>query len=460
MADSPWQGDTCSLVDAFRSGQRTPLDELEATLAAIETSPLNAVSHVDADAARAAAATADVTLPFGGVPTGVKQGLSVAGWPACEGSLALADREHGFDATHTVRLRDAGAVLVCQTTQSEFAGLNQTRTKLYGATRNPWDLASTPGGSSGGSAALVAGGVLTLATAGDGGGSTRIPAGFCGLPGLKGTYGRIPKGPDASLGNMTAVSGCMSRSVRDIARYLDVTAGWDPRDPFSLPKVEGWERDLGTRDLRGLRVVVAPDLQGKAVVRQAVAELIEAQAELLIGDAGLRRVDVDVDVAEGSLEWAVGGMSGILRELGDRWPECADQLTGAIRYGIEMSEKLFTLEMAKAMDVLRTENNEKMARLFDQADLVIASTNPDVAFVADGRIPTTVEGVEAGLGNNGALTIPSNFYGNAAISIPVGSVDGKPVGLQILAPHFREDWLLDLALLVERNRPWPLVAPI
>jgi len=459
MADTPWQGDTCSLVDAFRSGERSPVEELDATLQALEASPLNAVSHIDADAARAAAAEADVALPFGGVPTGVKQGLAVAGWPACEGSLALVGQEHSYDATHTSRLRGAGAVLVCQTTQSEFAGLNQTRTKLYGPTRNPWDLEATPGGSSGGSAALVAGGALTLATAGDGGGSTRIPAGFCGLPGLKGTYGRIPKGPNAALGNMTAVSGCMSRSVRDIARYLDVTAGWDARDPFSLPKVEGWERDLGTRDLRGLRVVVAPDLNGKAVVRQAVVELIEAHAAMLIADAGLRQVDVEVDVAEGSLEWAVGGMSGILRELGDRWPECADQLTGAIRFGVEMSEKLFNLEMATKMDILRTENNEKMAKLFSQADLVIASTNPNVAFVADGRIPTEVEGKEAGLGNNGALTIPSNFYGNPAISIPVGSVDGKPVGMQVMAPHFRDDWLLDLALLVERNRPWPLVAP-
>ena len=458
MTDAPWTGDACSLVEAFRAGDRSPVEELEATFAAIEASELNAVSHVDAEAARAAAEGADVSLPFGGVPTGVKLGTAVAGWPATEASLALVGEEWGYDSVHAERLRAGGAVLCAQTTMSEFAGLNQTRTRLHGATRNPWDLEATPGGSSGGSAALVAGGVMSLATAGDGGGSTRIPAGFCGLPGLKGTYGRIPKGPHAPMGNLTAVSGCMSRSVRDIARYLDVAAGFDPHDPFSLPKVEGWERDLGTRDLAGLKVVVAPDLN-VAVVSRAVSELVAEHAELLIADAGLRQVDVDVRVAEGSLEWAVGGMTGIMRALGDRYPDCADQLTPAIRFGMQMANEMMDLTMATRIDVQRTENNERMAELFDQVDLVICSTNPDVAFEAAGRLPESVDGQAVPMGNNGALTIPSNFYGNPAISIPIGQVAGRPVGMQVLAPHHRDDLLLDLALLVERERPWPLVAP-
>lgn len=458
MGDTPWQSDACSLVDAFRSGERTPLEELDATFAALEASALNATSHLDMDAARAAARAADVSLPFGGVPTGVKQGNPVAGWPNTEGSLALVGDEHGYDSTHTARLRGAGAVLVCQTTQSEFAGLNQTRTRLYGATRNPWDLDATPGGSSGGSAALVAGGVLTVATAGDGGGSTRIPAAFCGLPGLKGTYGRIPKGPNTEMGNLTAVSGCLTRSVRDIARYLDVVAGWDPRDPFSLPQVEGWERDLGTRDLTGLRATVRPDL-GVARVHSAVAAMVEHHASLLIADAGLRRVETTAPLAEGSLEWAMGGMAGILRALGDRWPDCAEQLTPAIRTGLQLAEQLLDLHLVTRIDEQRTENNERMAALFDDADLIICATTPDVAFVADGRIPTVVEGHEVQLGNQGALTIPANFYGNPSISIPIGTFDGRPVGMQVMAPHFHEDWLLDLALTVERERPWPLVAP-
>ncbi len=198
-AVGPWAGDTVSLVEAFRSGARSPVEELEATLAAVAASELNAFTHIDAEAARRQAEAADVSKPLGGVPIAMKQGQKVQGWPATEGSKALADLTHDHDSTMTARLREAGAVLFGQTTQSEFAGLNHTRTRLYGITRNPWDLARTPGGSSGGSAAAVAGGLCTMASAGDGGGSTRIPAAFCGLPGLKPTYGRIPKGPRMSM---------------------------------------------------------------------------------------------------------------------------------------------------------------------------------------------------------------------------------------------------------------------
>jgi aspartyl-tRNA(Asn)/glutamyl-tRNA(Gln) amidotransferase subunit A len=458
MTDSPWQGDAVSLVEAFRSGQRSPLEELEATLAAVEASLLDAVCHLDPDGARAVARDADVNAPFGGVPLAVKLGTAVGGWPASEASIPLADLVHGHDSTMVRRLRGAGAVLFGQSTMSEFAGLNQTRTKLHGATRNPWDLERTPGGSSGGASALVSGGVCTLATGGDGGGSIRIPAAFCGLPGLKPTYGRIPKGPHGHQGNLTAVSGCLTRSVRDIARYLDVTAGHDLRDPFSLPAVERWEAELGTRDLRGLRVVVRPDL-GRATVHPAVAEQVHEAAEALVRDAGLRRCDVDVRVPTGSFEWALGGMARIREQLGDRWPDCAPDLTPAIRYGIELAEQAFDLGVQARIEQQRTANTEVMAALFDQVDLVVSATTPDVAFAADGSFPTEVDGVAVDLSNQGALTIPANFYGNPAISVPVGTHDGLPVGMQVMAPHFREDVLLDLALLIERERPWPLVAP-
>ena len=458
MAELPWAGDTASLVDAFRSGDHAPVDELDAVLAAVHASGLNAFCHLDADAARDAAAHADVSAPFGGVPLAVKLGTRVAGWPANEASIPLSSQTHAHDATMVARLRDAGAVLFGQTTMSEFAGLNQTRTKLHGATGNPWNPERTPGGSSGGAAAAVAGRLCTLATGGDGGGSIRIPAAFCGLPGLKCTYGRIPKGPHMAMGNLTAVSGCLTRSVRDIARYLDVTSGFDRRDPFSLPKVDGWERDLGTHDVRGLRVAVSVDLGGAAVQRD-VAALVAEHAELLIADAGLDRRDVDVVPPEGSFEWALSGMVGVRKELGDHWPDCADDLTPAIRFGMQLAEEHFSIDAAVRIERMRTENNERMAALFDEVDLVISATNPDVAFAADGRIPTTVDGVEVGLGNQGQLTIPANFYGNPSISIPIGTIDGLPVGMQVMAPHFHEDWLLDLALLVERERPWPLVAP-
>jgi aspartyl-tRNA(Asn)/glutamyl-tRNA(Gln) amidotransferase subunit A len=457
MPDNPWSGDACSLVDAFRAGERSPLEELDATLAAVDASELNAFCFVDRDAARATAREADVDLPFGGVPLPVKQGVHVTGWPLTEASIPLRDEVSTFDGTMVTRLRESGAVLFGQTTMSEFAGLNQTWTKLNGATRNPWNLERTPGGSSGGASAAVSGGIATIATGGDGGGSIRIPAAFTGLPGLKCTYGRIPKGPEASMNNLTAVSGCLSRSIRDIARYLDVTNGFDHRDPFSLLRVDGWERDLGTRDLGGLRVAVSPSL-GSATVAAAVAELVVAHAEMLVADAALTRVDIDLVTPRGSLAWALGGMGRLREQLGDRWPECAPDLTPNIRFGLELAEKMFDLDTAARIESQRTDNTERMAAIFDQVDLVISATTPDVAFAADGDFPTEIDGDEVDLSNQGALTIPANFFGNPSISIPVGTVDGLPVGMQIMARHHHEDLLLDLALLVERNRPWPLVA--
>ena len=224
----PWSGDSCSLVDAFRARELSPAEALEECLGAIEASELNAFSHVAADEARADAAAADVSLPFGGVPIGVKELTAVAGWPDTEASLAFRDRVATHDATMVARLRAAGGVLTGLTTASEFGGINVTFTKLNGPSRNPWDETKNPGGSSGGSAAAVAGGLVPIATGGDGGGSIRIPAAFCGLPGLKSTYGRIPKGPPAEIGNVTSVSGCLSRSVRDIACLLYTSPS--PRD--------------------------------------------------------------------------------------------------------------------------------------------------------------------------------------------------------------------------------------
>jgi aspartyl-tRNA(Asn)/glutamyl-tRNA(Gln) amidotransferase subunit A len=160
--DLPWQGDACSLVDAFRAGERSPVDELDATLAAIERSDLNAFAHVDPERARAAAAGADVSLPFGGVPTGIKELEPVDGWPWTQASLALKDRVADHTSHHVERLLAAGAVPVGSTTASELGGLNVSVTRINGVTHNPWRHGRTTGGSSAGSAAAVAGGLLTL----------------------------------------------------------------------------------------------------------------------------------------------------------------------------------------------------------------------------------------------------------------------------------------------------------
>jgi len=458
MTTTPWLGDTCSLVDCFRRRERDPKEELEAVLSAVETSRLNAVPFLDPEAARQAVASADPSLPFGGVPVGVKELEHVEGWPATDASVALADLVGDHTSTMVERLRAAGAVTVGQTAASEFGGLNVSTTKLHGITHNPWQEGRTAGGSSGGSAAAVVGGLMPIATGGDGGGSIRIPAGFCGLVGMKGTAGRIPRGPRAEIAPLTVVIGCLARSVRDVARWYDVCAGYHPRDPYSLPRVEGWERDLDSHDLRGLRAVIAPDL-GNAVVRPEVEASVREGAEALARDAGLRLVDVPVQLPGLGYEWAMSNLSQVLRLLGDRWPACKDDLTLEMAFGLELAEQVFDLALAARVETQRTEANERMADLFDQVDLVICATNPDVAFPAHVGLNTRVGARSVGPENNGSLTIPANIVGNPAISIPVAPVDGLPVGMQIVGRHHADALLLDLARVVERERPWPLVAP-
>jgi len=458
--------DACSLVDAFRAGTLSPTEALDASLAAIADSSLNAVSFVDEEQARKTAAAADVSRPFGGVPIGVKELDPVQGWPRTEASLVLKDRIADYDGTMTSRLRQAGAVLVGQTTASEFGGINCTYTRLHGATSNPYDLERTPGGSSGGSAASVSGGLLPICTGGDGGGSIRIPAGFTGLFGLKATFGRIPKGPRAEIEPLTAVIGCLSRSVRDAARWYDVCNGASEYDPFSLPRVEGWEAGLGTLDLAGMKVVVSTDL-GAAFVASAVKERVEHAAADLIADAGLERVDISVSLPRGGLEWALAGTASLLVDLGDRYPACESELTPEIMLAANIATNHYGLETAKDIEIFRRDMIVKLATLFDQVDFIICATNPDVAFPAKGPMPTVVDGVdlvsevgfEAAVGNNGALTIPANTTGNPAVAIPAGLVDGLPVSMQIIGRHHAEPLLLELARVVERERPWPLVAP-
>jgi Asp-tRNA(Asn)/Glu-tRNA(Gln) amidotransferase A subunit family amidase len=466
VTDQPWLGDACSLVDAFRAGTITPTEALDASLAAIDTSELNAFSHLDTDAARVTAASADVSLPFGGVPMGIKELETVNRWPYTEASLVFKDRVADHDTIQVTRLRAAGAVLAGQTTASEFGGINCTTTKLHGTTRNPWNLDRTPGGSSGGTAAAVAGGLLPIASGGDGGGSIRIPAGFTGMFGLKSTFGRIPKGPQALQPPLTVVVGCLSRSVRDTARWFDVCNGFDPRDTLSLPRVEGWEAGLDTFELAGKRAVISIDL-GSAIVEPRCAALVLDLAETLIAGAGLTRVDVVVELPQGGLEWAMSNLIGLAGTLGDRYPTCNDDLTPEIQLGMNLATHNLNVQTAGATEMFRIDVNERMADIFEHTDFIFAAANPDVAFDAIGPMPTTVGDVDLikeygfnkAIGNNGALTIPANLTGNPAVSIPAGLVDGLPVALQVIGRHHEEQLLLDLARIAERERPWPLVAP-
>jgi Asp-tRNA(Asn)/Glu-tRNA(Gln) amidotransferase A subunit family amidase len=301
---------------------------------------------------------------------------------------------------------------------------------------------------------------VTLASGGDGGGSIRIPAGFNGLPGMKGTAGRIPRGPHTQVHPMTVVTGVMCRSIRDIARYFDVVNGYDSRDPYSLPKVEGWERHLGSHlpHLRGKRVAIVPDL-GVAVVNPAVAEMVHEAAGSLARHVGLEVVDLDVRFPGLGFEWALGNLASLYADLREMWPDCRDELTGEIAFGLAIAEDKYSLKMMARSERARTAANETVAAAFDAVDFIISATNPDVAFAADTFLNLEVAGQPVGPENNGALTIPYNIVGNPSLSVPIGQLNGLPVGMQIAARHHEDALVLDLGLAVERERPWPMVAP-
>lgn len=501
MTDTPWLGDACSLVDAFRAGERSPKEELQATYDAIDRSDLNCFSYIDPERALQAAASADLTRPFGGVPTGIKELDQVKGWPDTGASLVFKDRIASADSELVRRfVDDGGAVPVGLTTASEFGGLNVSVTKLNGIAHNPWQHGKTAGGSSGGSAAAVAGGLVSIASGGDGGGSIRIPAGYCGLLGMKGTYGRISRGPHAYFRPGTVVVGSLARSVRDAARFYDVCAGLDPHDPSSIPDPGNWEKQLGTNELAGRRVAVLPSIAG-VMLEPGVEDHLRKQASELIASAGMIEVDISLELPNLAAQWAMGNLSTLLAEFGPLWPKCAPLLTDEIAMGTILAQAMYNLNLAAVAEQQRIEANAAMAGAFEKVDYIISSTNPGPAFAADATtsspsdnfldqaksssaarvafkglmaslrvlnagfprmsnslIETVVEKVPD-LVTMGGLTIISNIYGNPAVSIPVGTVNDLPVGMQVLARHHRDAELFDVALHVERENPWPLVAP-
>ena len=270
-----WERDAWELADDVRAGKLKSVDLLELFLKRVEqfNDELNVFCFLDVEQARAQAAAINAAVargedpgPWAGVPMGVKELVAVEGWPDTHGSMLFKDTIADHTATEAARLQDAGAVLVGLTTSPEFGSINWTRTYLHGVTRNPWNPERTPGGSSGGSAAAVAVGMMPICTGSDGGGSIRIPSAYSGLFGFKVSFGRVGTNGDYDTG-LTSVPGPICRSVRDAARYVDAIAGPTDVDPTSLPKpVRSYEEAIisgaATARLRGLRgrVVVDPRL--------------------------------------------------------------------------------------------------------------------------------------------------------------------------------------------------------
>src|SRR3954452_8405144 len=288
------------LVAAFRVRERSPVEEATAALERIEAheARVNAFCLVDADAALVEARASEARWargepagPLDGVPVAIKDLLVTRGWPTLRGSRAIdpAGPWEG-DAPVVASLRRSGAVLPGKTTTPELGWKGVTDSALTGITRNPWDPERTAGGSSGGSSAALASGMVPLALGTDGGGSIRIPCAFCGLPGLKPTFGRVPAWPASPFGPVSHV-GPMARSVADLALLLDVIARPDARDWQQLPPAD---RSFGAAledGVAGLRIAFSPAL-GHAAVDPEIAGLVARAA------AGFAELGAHVEAAD------------------------------------------------------------------------------------------------------------------------------------------------------------------
>ncbi len=458
-------------AEAVRGGTRAAGDVVEECLARIAAGndALNAFVHVDADGARRAAEEVDAAVargegellgPLAGVPFGVKDLEDCAGMPTSHGSLLYKGLGPVVaDSEHVARLRRAGAIPVGKTAAPEFGTLQYTFTKAWGATGNAWDPTRTPGGSSGGTAAAVAAGMLPFGTASDGGGSTRIPAGFSGLVGLKPSHGRIPHPDDDP--SETACYGALTTTVADSARHLDVTAGPHDTDRLSLPPPGvRYEEVIEHLDTSGLRIGWSTDL-GFAHVDPEVAELARAAAEETARAAGAELVEVDVHLTDPVATWLSAGAMSLWLGIDEaqHWPERAEDLTPFVRFSLEATADRPLRTLAKGYR-RRLRLQADMAALFADLDVLMTPTTAVTAFPAAGPPPTEIAGVEVNPAMSVPFTMLANLCWNPALSVPAGlASDGLPVGLQIIGRRHRDEVPLRLGRLLEQTRPWPLTAP-
>jgi Asp-tRNA(Asn)/Glu-tRNA(Gln) amidotransferase A subunit family amidase len=451
------------LIGRLRLKKLSPVELMTAVLARVDEThrDLNAVVSLrDRDALLADARAAEARIgrgearPLEGVPLGVKDLEHAAGLPNTEGSLIFKDRIADKDEAQIARLKAAGAIVVGKTNAPEFGHTAITKNLVYGVTRSPWNLEHTPGGSSGGSAAALAGCVLPLVTASDGGGSVRIPASFVGAFGLKPSYGRIPHDLLAQweTGD-TAVAGPLTKSVADAALQLDLTCGPHPLDPNSLPHpgisyVEALAEPLAP----GTRFGFSPDL-GYAVVQSDVAAIVEEAAHAF-EKAGHRLLPIAGGPPPLGAAWGMIGAFQQLARLSKYLPEREHEFTRAFITGIKTGAKM-TPERFGEINRMRNELNAWCAEVFSRVDFLITPTVPYDPPPAKGPFPETTEGRKQPPAGVAAFTIPFNLSWHPAATLRAGlSKRGLPVGLQIVGPRHREDLVLRAALAFERERPW------
>ena len=440
------------LASQVRAGKISARELTQAALDRIDEldGQLNAFVTVDADRALADAAEIEkrqvgggVVGRLAGIPLAVKDLEDVAGFPTRYGSLLSSEKRAEGDSVLVARLRAAGCVVVGKTATPEYGHKGVTESPLSGVTRNPWNVERTPGGSSGGSTAALASGMVPLATGSDGGGSIRIPSALCGLSGIKTTQGRVPNGGPTPPGSgLLSVKGPMARVISDVAFALDVCVGPHPTDPFSLPLAGApWYEAMA--DVRLPAAVCWSPTLGFANVDTEIAAICQAAVDQL-ADAGteVRQVD-EVWPSDPVNSWLALWTTSRLRTqghlLGKPDYELIDEsLQAQIKWGTEVSG----VDVVRSIDAMH-ELSLQLDAAFEQAPLLLTP-------VCAGQTPVVggsgmIDGEEV-LGWV-AFTYGFNMTRNPAGTVNVGfTSDGMPVGLQVVGRQ-RDDVVVLQALV-------------
>ena len=459
--------DAVAIAEAVRSGRLRARDVVEQALRRIKErdGPVNAFAYLDADAALTAADAVDATVsagrdpgPLAGVPLGVKDMEAVRGMPMRQGSLLLADASpEPADSVHVTRLRAAGAIPLGKVTTAEFGLDGVTHTLAQGTTRNPWNLERTPAGSSGGSSAAVAAGMVPMAAGSDGLGSIRCPAGFTGLVGLKPSLGRVPRKDGF---RDTSALGVLVATVAGAARHLDVAMGPDDHDRMSLPHPGvSFEAAIEALETAGLRAVYSPDL-GFAPVTDEVAAICEGAARDLARASGMR-LRSGFTCVNAYMAWNALAARTLRTqfELAGYIPGQLDRISPGPRSFIERFGAMSGAEEIAFLEICKTLERQT-AELFEDCDVLITPTACCEPYAAEGPLPEIIEGRDASQTNAEPYTTIGSICWNPSISIPAGlSRSGLPIGLLLTGRRHRDDIVLRLARIWELARPWPLTAP-
>lgn len=464
------------LTKAYRDRDLSPVDVTRAILDRIDAlnPQINAYCLVDHEAALADARASEARWqrgePLGaidGVPASVKDLILTKGWPTLRGSLTTDPAgPWDVDAPATARLRESGAVLLGKTTTPEFGWRGSTDSPVYGITRNPWRLDTTPGGSSGGATAAVAAGLGPFALGTDGGGSVRIPAAFTGTVGLKAHFGRIPAYPLSPMGTVAHI-GPQTRTVADCARLFEVIARPDSRDWTSLPPTDrDWSADVaaGRRadGIKGLRIAYSPRLGYVKWVDARIEHALDAAAKKF-AELGAIVEQADPGFDDCADVFRVHWFSSA-RHLLHRLPEDKLQrLDPGLREVIDYAER-YTIADFMDAQLKRAQIALAMSRLAQRYDLLLTPATAVLPFAVGRVMPEPPTGLDIGMAQDWTwwtpFSYPFNLSQQPAIVLGCGfSDDGLPISLQLVAPNHREDLCLRAAAAYEAATEWHRVRP-